>query len=381
VTSVWAVTRPAKMVSFAFGERFREEVLEIEGVPRVVSFGPRLTGGAGGEMIRNVGVDVVNSLRFFEWLFDSELPVEQMQLTGIAAGHGQAFDGFLHLSEFTYHSETHGASEMFRAHETAHQWWGHEIAWESYRDQWLSEALAEYSAMLYVQTTMKDGKKVYGEIVDAYTNLLFGSREGLFSTFARPWLVDADLDQVRRLGPICLGYRAATAEIPAGYSIQVYHKGPLVLHTLRSLLSAMGGGEDLFVAVLRDFVKTHRGGVATTDDFIAAVGRHAPGDWRWFFDQWLCGTGLPTLIWDHEVRPGPGGDGGAWQLVLRVRQEDVPPGFLSAVPVRIAFGDRSGTYMARVDQPEVTLTVPLPERPTKVEFNPDNAVLARVKKR
>ena len=49
---------------------------------------------------------------------------------------------------------------------------------------------------------------------------------------------------------------------------------------------------------------------------------------------------------------------------------------------RIAFGgDRSGTYMARVDQPEVTLTVPLPERPTKVEFNPDNAVLARVKKR
>ena len=382
VVSEWKVTRPTKMVSFAYGEGFKEEVLEVEGVPRVVSFGRRLTGGAIGDMTRNVGADVVNSLRFFQWLFDSELPVEQIQLTSIASGHGQAFEGFLHMSEYTYHSEVHGVSEMFRAHETAHQWWGHEITWGSYRDQWLSEALAEYSAMLYVQTTMKDGAKVYDDIVEAYTNLLIGSREGLFSNFARPWLVDVDLDNINRLGPICLGYRAATAEIPAGYQIQVYHKGPLVLHTLRSLLAATGEGEGAFVAVLRDFARTHRGGVATTEDFVAAVNRHAPGDWSWFFDQWLCGTGIPTLAWSHEVREGPGGDGGAWQLALSVRQEDVPAGFVSAVPVRVDFGgDRSATYIARIDQPEVTVTLPLPARPRNVELNPGNAVLARVKGR
>jgi aminopeptidase N len=271
---------------------------------------------------------------------------------------------------------------MFRAHETAHQWWGHEIAWGSYRDQWLSEALAEYSAMLYVEATMKDGRKVYNEIIDAYTNLLYGSRQGAFSTFARPWLVDVPLDDLRRLGPICLGYRAATAEIPAGYSIQVYHKGPLVLHTLRNLLLATSGGEDVLITVLRDFAKTHRGGAATTEDFVAAVNRHVPGDLGWFFDQWLCGTGLPTLTWKHRIERGPGGEGGEWQLVLEVRQEGVPPGFVSSVPVRFHFGgDRTGTWMARVDQPQVTLTVPLPEQPRKVELNPDNAVLARVRKR
>ena len=30
-------------------------------------------------------------------------------------------------------------------HETAHQWWGDLVLWNSYRDQWISEALANYS--------------------------------------------------------------------------------------------------------------------------------------------------------------------------------------------------------------------------------------------
>jgi hypothetical protein len=35
------------------------------------------------------------------------------------------------------------------AHELAHQWWGNMVGWTSYRDQWLSEALADYASTLY----------------------------------------------------------------------------------------------------------------------------------------------------------------------------------------------------------------------------------------
>ena len=36
-------------------------------------------------------------------------------------------------------------------HEVAHQWWGHQIGWASYRDQWLSEGLAEFTAALMLE--------------------------------------------------------------------------------------------------------------------------------------------------------------------------------------------------------------------------------------
>jgi aminopeptidase N len=303
-----------------------------------------------------------------------------MQLTGIASGHGQAFDGFLHLSEFTYTSESPGASELFRAHETAHQWWGHEVGWESYRDQWLSESLAEYSAMMYVETSLKNGAGEMIDILRAYTQVVKGSLKGMVGKYSRPWLVDLDLSHRKRLGPIGLGWRASTAEMPGGYQVQVYHKGPLVVHMLRKALAYYGQGDELFVRTLREFVKEHRGGAATTADLLATVNRVSGRDWTWFFDQWIDGTAIPTYTWSYEV--GAPGAGGKVPLTIQVKQEDVPEGFLMMVPVRINLGSgQTGTFVARVDKPENTFQVDLPARPLDLDFNPDFAVLATVKKR
>jgi aminopeptidase N len=38
--------------------------------------------------------------------------------------------------------------DVLQAHETAHQWWGNRVTAASYRDYWLMEALANYSALL-----------------------------------------------------------------------------------------------------------------------------------------------------------------------------------------------------------------------------------------
>ena len=35
--------------------------------------------------------------------------------------------------------------EFFLAHEIAHQWWGQAVTWDRYRDQWLSEGVADYT--------------------------------------------------------------------------------------------------------------------------------------------------------------------------------------------------------------------------------------------
>lgn len=378
-TSVWAVERPTKMVSFTYGNRYREKSFQLDGVPEVVSFGPRVSGSMTGDMIHNVGADVVNSLQFFEWLFDDELPVDRLQVTGIAAGHGQAFEGFLHVADYTYTAEHAGASELFRAHETAHQWWGHRVGWKSYRDQWLSESLAEYSAMMYVAAVMKNGDRHFEEILDAYRNLIDGSMRGLFSRYRRPWLEEFDASRRDRLGPICLGGRAGSAEMPQGYVVQVYHRGPLVLHMFREALGGLGSGDDLFVAVLRRFVDDFAGKNASTEDFVATVNRVVGGDWTFFFDQWLCDNPEPTYTWSSEVAEAADG---TWQVTLEVAQEGVPAGFVMPLPVELSFGrDRGGRYTALMDAPRKTFTFAVPEKPTAIDFAPRHSVLAKVERR
>jgi len=46
------------------------------------------------------------------------------------------------------------------AHETAHQWWGDLITWSTYRDQWFSEGLASYCAMMLLQEKDPAGFRV-----------------------------------------------------------------------------------------------------------------------------------------------------------------------------------------------------------------------------
>ncbi len=51
------------------------------------------------------------------------------------------------------------------------------------------------------------------------------------------------------------------------------------------------------------------------------------------------------------------------------------------VPVRFELpGGKSGEIWMLIDQPEKTLDVPLPAKPSKVIFDPDGAILGVVKK-
>lgn len=375
-TSIWLVEKPAKMITFSTAERFIEVPLEVPGAPKVISFGT-VTGMDPGTRIRNAGADVINSIRFFQFLFDDKLDTPQIYATAIAAGHGQAFDGFLHLSEFSY-EEHPGATELFRAHEVAHEWWGHKIGWKTYRDQWLSESFAEYSAMMFVQATVKGGDKFYDEIVSVYDSILQGNFGGGFSKFNRPWLIELKSSARSRIGPIGVGYRAGTGEVPAGYEIQAYHKGPLVLHMLRTTLRLKTGHDDVFIKILRDFVKEYSGKDASTADFQKIVEKNAPGDWSFFFNAWVYDSAIPTLRWSYKVEPNPAG--GA-KLSLTVKRSGVRDDFVMAAPVRIELdGNRAGVFFIQIRENEQTVTRELPSVPRNVVFAPDHSLLANIRR-
>lgn len=379
-TSVWQLDEPAKMVTFALQKRNYTKELEFAGLPRVITVGDLSSGLRilNEQRVDAVAGDIVNSVNYLQDLLASPLPYEHFYAALIPAGHGQAFSGFLHLSELTAAFDTAAIVECFRAHEVAHQWWGHIVGWDSYRDQWLSEGFAEYTALMFAQASVDGGDKVFQEAITAYSREIRGSIESTFSSFARPGYSLLSARGAARMGPIAQGWRAAVAEAPTAYQTLAYYKGALVLHMLRTTLRHMTKSDQAFVDVLRDFVRAHQGGLATTGDFHAAVERRVPADWSWFFDQWVYGTEIPTYLWSHEVERAADGA----LLRITVEQRDVSPGFRMMVPVRVDLGGgRVGELVVFVDEPIETFEFELPARPRSVELNPGDAVIANVRKR
>lgn len=375
-TSVWTIDKPAKMLTFSTAERFDEQKVEVAGIPTVYTFTPTFALGAGSKA-HNVAADVANSLQFFQNMLDDKLGGERFYVTSIAAGHGQAFDGFLHLSDSTFASEHPGASELFRAHEVAHEWFGHRVGWKSYRDQWLSESFAEYASMMFVEATVKGGPGFMNEMLDSYEGVIKGNLAGGFSKFSRPWLIDFSSAHRARLGPIGVGYRAGTSEMPAGYLIQTYYKGPLVLHMLRTMLRYKTKSDETFVKILRDYVHDYAGKEASTEDFQRVVEKDAPGNWDFFFNDWIYNTELPTYAWNYRVEPDPKG----YKLTVNVKRSGVPDDFVMPVPVRVDFdGGKVGYFFVVPKAAETTSTQVLAAEPRKVTFAPEHSVLANIKK-
>ncbi|HEX4498539.1 MAG TPA: M1 family aminopeptidase [Thermoanaerobaculia bacterium] len=377
-TTVWIVDHPIKMLTFTYADFLHEERVTHEGVPDVICFGSKVPL-AGGARFREVGQDVIDSLAFYQKLFDAKLPDQPIYVSSINAGHGQAFDGFIQLAHKSFDLLGPGVGELFRAHEAAHQFWGVMVGSATYRDAWLGEAFAEYSGMMFVEQTMKDGPHFMEEIIHAYNDEQNGSIKSGFSKFTRMDVNKANLLHGDRIGPIGHGWRADTGEVPTAYGSQVYGKGALVLHMLRGMLRDQTGSDQAFIDVLRDFLHTYRGQAPSTGDFEAVLTRHVPGDWSWFFDEWVDGMGIPAYRWSYDVAAAP--TGGPYVATLKVRESDVPPGFRMSVPVAVEYADgRTERRRVMVDGPEKSFPLTFSERPKSLTFNAGSEVLSKTRR-
>lgn len=377
-TSVWIVDRPAKMITFSTATSFEEvKVAPAATIPPVVAFGPAVHFYNTAKL-RNVAADVANSMQYFQTLFASNVDTGQVYVTSIVARHGQAFDGFLHMAEATFASEQAGASELFRSHEVAHTWWGHKVGWKTYRDQWMSEAFSEYCAMMFVRDSMKNGDRFFDEILRSYEGIVKGNLAGGFSRFNRPWLVERSVVERQRVGPIGHGWRASTFEIPTGYLIQTYFKGPLVLHMLRTQMAMRYGSDERFVNTMRDFLREYDGKSASTDDFRRVLERNTGTDFSWFFDAWIYRAEIPSYTWKSSVKP----EGSEYGLTVEIERRDVGDDFVTVIPIRVEMeGGKTATLFIRNEETRQTVSFTVPARPTDVTFAPDSSLLAYVKRR
>ncbi len=319
---------------------------------------------SGKDMHKQVAADVANALAFYHELY-GPCPASELIAVETPTGHGEAFPGLINLSWATFQlTGRDKAPEQFRAHEVAHQWWGASgVDFASYHDQWLSEAFAEYSAAWFVQAGLGDNEAFFDRLRD-WRDDIFDNRNYL-------------IGEGTEAGPIWLGYRTDTADTRGDYDLIVYRKGAWVLHMLRNLLMDLNTLDDSkFRDLLRGFFETHKGGKASTSDFLAACEQAAGTSMGWFFHQWIFGTELPQYRFAWTSAPS---DDGTHVVSMRVSQEDVAEDFRAYVPIRVDL-EGGGAVRLRVHLvgpvSEFDLP-PLPADPKSIVFNEFESVLCR----
>jgi tetratricopeptide (TPR) repeat protein len=188
-----------------------------------------------------------------------------------------AAPGMIFLSTKLFDA-AHAAPEERLQREVAYQWWGQTVGLHSFDDAWISQGLAEWSAFALRETTLTGGPLDAAQRDELERALTF---EQTASIARAPSALD---DQ------------------SAAYQSIVYYKGAMVFRMLRETL-----GKEKFGQLLHAFLDQYRGKSASVDDFEKLTTQVAGRNMRYFFAQWVEGTGVPEFSADYQIIRTRGG--------------------------------------------------------------------------
>ncbi len=304
-----------------------------------------------------IAAEVSSSLEFFSSRFGPPA-LKTLSVTPIPGAFGQGFPGLVYLSSISYLDPADLPanlrspqrqlffSDLIEAHEVAHQWWGNVVTASAYQDEWLPEALANYSALLWVEK--RKGPKAVESVLDGYREHLLAKRP--------------DGRTVESAGPITWGTRLEASGIPDAWRAITYEKGSWILHMLRRRL-----GDDAFMKMLAELRRRYEFRSVSTEEFRDLAKQFRPPRTSAnlideFFDNWVYSTGVPSVKFQSTVR----GVAPAVKVTGTISQSGVDEDFSVEVPVEIQFakGPPRTIWVPTSGEPvPFSVTVPgLPDR-------------------
>ncbi|HEY6250597.1 MAG TPA: M1 family aminopeptidase, partial [Candidatus Angelobacter sp.] len=330
--------------------------------------------------VQRIAQQAAATLQFFSTELDA-FPYSHLEISQLPALLSQSWPGLIYLSSLAFLTPAERTalnirdpfaellmSRMMLAHEIAHQWWGDAVEWESYRDEWIIEALANYCAALMLEREDPSKMKL---VLDHY-------RKQLLRQNANGMLGDA--------GPVTLGARLTSSKFPDAYENVLYGRGTWLCHMLRSMLRLAGGKDDdaLFFAALKNALSMSPNGKISTQDLQRAFEQVLPPalfyegqkSLDWFFDSWVNGASIPQFSLDNpRIAPSAG----TVHVTGTVREDGAAKDMVTAVPLYAVDKDGNQHFLAFVfvDEPKTDFQFTAPAGTKDIVLDPENMILRR----
>lgn len=369
-----------------------EEVPEVSGRPDI-RLKPLPSASLPPSPLRNAQLVADRSARaidFFARRF-GPFPYSGLALTQMPGMASQGWPGLIYLSSFSFltteeKSQLHMSaadetlSDQVIAHETAHQWWGDLVTWSNYHDQWMMEALANYSSLMMLES--EDQPRFHLALDKYRDDLLQKNKDGV---------------PLMEAGPVTFGSRLSCSQFPAGYEAISYGRGTWLFHMLRYMMrdaelktGARGRvgrsaqpPDEPFVRALRKFRERYQGKAVTTQQLFEVFEEELPPSlWYegrksldWFYQGWVNGTWIPSFEL-HDVKYANKAD--STTVTGTILQKSAPDDLVTAVPVYASVSGKN-VLLGRVfaDGPETQFHLTAPAGTHKVVLDPYQTLLTR----
>jgi len=242
-------------------------------------------------------------------------------------------------------------SDSIISHELAHQWWGDMVTCRDWSHLWLNEGFASYAEALWDEHHKGKDEYDYNMYQKAH-----GSRGGQGGAI-----------QGGKTRPVMDRHYPSPGAMFDGRS---YPKGAWVLHMLRHEL-----GDDAFWKGIKAYAMEHQFQSAESGDFRRSMEKATGRDLERFFYDWVERPGNPDLEVTTEYLP----DDRQARIVVKQTQAGEAYHFPLKVVLHTAGSATPTILEQQMTEKEVTLRIPLADSLTRVEVDPDQAVLSEIK--
>ena len=226
------------------------------------------------------------------------------------------------------------------ANTIAHQWWGSELSPRTLNDAWITNGMARYGELMYLEN--ESGK-------NALRSALEDVAAGALAYDTIP------LSSAGRLSPFSPEFQSMTLE-----------KGAMIFHMLRGEI-----GDQAFLATLKGVLSQYTDQSIRSSDFEKVAEAQSQKQLTSFFSQWVDGTGAPTFVNKYTVYRL--GNNKGFRTIGDITQDlDL---FNMPVDVRVETDGKTVNQKIDVVGTDSQFVIDTFGRPRRITIDPDNWVL------
>ncbi len=226
------------------------------------------------------------------------------------------------------------------ANTIARQWWGSQLSPRTLNDAWITNGMARYSELMFVENE-NGSSALQTAIQDVAAGAL------AYDTIP--------LSSAARLNPFSTEFQSMTLE-----------KGAMIFHMLRWVV-----GDQAFLSTLKGALSQYAGSSMNASEFEKIAEAESHQQLTAFFTQWIDGTGAPQFTDKYAVYRL--GNNKGFRTIGEIQQDlDL---FRMPVELRIETDGKTETKKIDVVGPDTQFTVDTFGRPRHIAIDPQNWVL------